>query len=246
MAKKKGSVLRDYEREFSLLKSRVSSGQKRGYIYDPFVQSLLSSPITTPNRRDVELLHDLRGAVLTSHAEINTAQGRMNAQTYVTEKRRRQAERNFHIQRESESPEAQEKYGARGAETLKNIREIISQWSPMKSWSEWFSDLKAQDKNTLERYLDAAIGNLGETTVAQNLERHAQMAIMLANEICYGSGSSSRYVGKAIARGNDGRVTDTAQALFTSFLEILYGDVTWSMSREATAAAEAYNPANEE
>ena len=93
---------------------------------------------------------------------------------------------------------------------LNTIEDMISSWEPDPRWSEYWTGVKEDDKNRLDRMLQNAIENEGRTTVAERLERQAEYAISLADAICYGSGS----------KGN-GR--DDVNRAFTEFSAIIMG-----------------------
>ena len=93
---------------------------------------------------------------------------------------------------------------------LNTIEDMINSWEPDPRWSEYWTGVKEDDKNRLDRMLQNAIENEGRTTVAERLERQAEYAISLADAICYGSGS----------KGN-GR--DDVNRAFTEFSAIIMG-----------------------
>ena len=73
---------------------------------------------------------------------------------------------------------------------LEGIREELRRWTPQPNWTTTLSEVKAKDKNKLERILDGAIASEGERTVAERLQNNADEVNALVQEILYASGDT--------------------------------------------------------
>lgn len=112
-------------------------------------------------------------------------------------------------------------------EILENIREYIRQWAPSSGWTDYFSQVKEHDKNTLERILEGAVAQEGEEAVAKRLEDNANEVNYLLEEILYGSGGkhgrnqinfdlvrfSAIVMGRALTIEESQELTDIAENL---------------------------------
>lgn len=71
---------------------------------------------------------------------------------------------------------------------LENIRDMIATWAPLAGWSDWFTEVKENDKNTLKEMLEGIIAEEGEEVVAQRCQDNAMVVTDLAQSILYDSG----------------------------------------------------------
>lgn len=75
---------------------------------------------------------------------------------------------------------------------LGNLRDLIANWTPSAQWTDWFSNVKENDKNVLERMLEGAIAEEGEAVVAQRCQDNATYVLELAQSILYESGGDEK------------------------------------------------------
>lgn len=68
---------------------------------------------------------------------------------------------------------------------LRNLEDVISEWSPRPAWGTGFTKLKERDKNIAQRILEGAIQELGRDAVARNAEHYADILQDLLWEILY-------------------------------------------------------------
>lgn len=74
-------------------------------------------------------------------------------------------------------------------ETLRNVREMLSQWIPDSIWTPSLERAKTHDKNVLQSILDGAIASEGEKAVALRMFEKSDRIIDLVTNILYASGS---------------------------------------------------------
>lgn len=72
--------------------------------------------------------------------------------------------------------------------TLELVQEYIDTWSPSELWTDWFSDTKEKDKNTLKAMLEGAIRDEGADVVARRMQENAVVIWELVESILYESG----------------------------------------------------------
>lgn len=77
-------------------------------------------------------------------------------------------------------------------DVLRYVQELIETWTPNPLWSEWFVEIKRNDKDTLDTVLGGGISQLSERIVAKNLEANAYEVKDLAWKICYGSSGDKK------------------------------------------------------
>ena len=75
---------------------------------------------------------------------------------------------------------------------LQQVEDMIDNWEPPSTWSEWFAETKRRDRNTLKSMLDGAISTNGRDAVAKRCEEHATTIIGLTERILYDSGKNIR------------------------------------------------------
>lgn len=72
--------------------------------------------------------------------------------------------------------------------TLELVQEYIDTWSPSELWTDWFSDTKGKDKNTLKSILEGAVRDEGADVVARRMQENAVIIWELVEAILYESG----------------------------------------------------------
>ena len=74
-------------------------------------------------------------------------------------------------------------------ETLRNVREMLSEWIPDSTWTPSLERAKTHDKNVLQSILNGAIASEGEKAVALRMFEKSDRIIDLVTNILYASGS---------------------------------------------------------
>lgn len=259
MAKKKPiSLLRQqWNKEVKRLQRFIKNAEKRGFTFSDKVIPPTPKRVT---KKAVERLQNTKPSNLYSKAKYKTETGRIikgtegralerkaaaikgaftkKSKAYDEASKQKKAVAKSNKQKQkSPSKPMQEPPKTEQAELpkavdniLNNVRELIKSWSPSPNWADYYSDIKRNDKNLLERMLEAQVKQEGEDVIAGRLEAHATEVISLVNDILYGSG------------GKDGRNT---QRDFARFTEILYGRPMNNEESIALAEAQEYSEDNE-
>ena len=252
MAKKKPiSLLRQqWNKEVKRLKRFIKNAEKRGFIFSEKVIPPTPKRVT---KKAVERLQDIKPNALYSKAKYKTKEGKI-----VTALQGRTLERQAatnkgvitkqerHKKEQAEKKPQTSKNKTKQAKILQakeqanlpqakdniltNVRELLKSWTPSPNWADYYADIKRNDKNLLERMLEAQLKIEGEDVIASRLEVHATEVISLVNDILYGSG------------GKDGRNT---QRDFARFTEILYGRAITNEESISLAEAQEYSEDNE-
>lgn len=99
---------------------------------------------------------------------------------------------------------------------LSRLEQTLSTWAPLTTWDAYYTKIKTNDKNILQRILEGAIASLGRNQVARNAKDNAQRIIELAEIICYGE-SKHKWA--------------DIQADFAEITNILYGTLSVEQSK---------------
>ena len=112
---------------------------------------------------------------------------------------------------------------------LQQLESMINNWQPISGWSPSLVIFKTHDKNLLKSTLEGIIQRDGREAVAQRCQDNAEILVLIANQVLYGSGNDYK------VRGVDGVNQD-----IQLFATIIGGrSPTVAESMEFTAEAEA-------
>lgn len=64
---------------------------------------------------------------------------------------------------------------------LQQVEDMIDNWEPPSTWSEWFAETKRRDRNTLKSMLDGAISANGRDAVAKGVRNTLPQLSVLLN-----------------------------------------------------------------
>lgn len=78
---------------------------------------------------------------------------------------------------------------------LKQIEDLIDNFTPSDFWSPALVILKTHDKNVLKNALNAAIAEEGRDNVAKRCQENASYVVAIAEQVLYGSGNDYKVRG---------------------------------------------------
>lgn len=188
--KPKPTLQQEYNKELKRIKQFIRRATKRGYIFDETIIPPKPSKVT---RKQLEAIKQITPTTLYEKAEFENPQtgdiisglegrkferkkaaykGQLTKAINVTKSKQHQPPKN--LPRESTA-------------VLDNVRSMINSWSPSNTWSTYWTQVKTNDKNNLEKLLDKAIAEYGENVVARRLQNSADDIERIVNSILYGS-----------------------------------------------------------
>lgn len=208
--------LKESKKEIARIKRFIREAEKRGYIFSENVIPPLPKVATSATVRKYKAITPAR---LYKKAAFFDPQGKkIKGSTRRAQERSEAAKKGAHTRKIN-----------RAMKILKEVRRIISEWTPNPTWSAHLSDLKEHDKNQLETILNSAIAAEGEEAVAQRMQEHADEIIELTYAIIYGDSPKNKSGG-----GRSG-----VQSNLAAFSAIVRGrPLTVGESKEATEYGE--------
>lgn len=232
----------DYMKQRSRIQRIIRNAEKRGYTVD---KSILPEIPKKPNIKSVEKLKKIKPADIYAKSTYQTQEGKTVSGTEGRSIERRQAARRAaytrHFGKQHTGVKIPQigRQGNKGNKipsivdvVLKQIEDMISQWTPISNWTPFFTDVKRKDRNILDSILKGAIAKDGRAAVAKRCEDNATELISLTQEILYGSG------GGDAKEGGAGRAHINFQ--ITRFSAIIMGrPLTVDESEELTDATES-------
>lgn len=115
---------------------------------------------------------------------------------------------------------------------LKQIEDLINNWTESTIWSEEFKRIKRRDRNTLKSIFDGALMSLGREQVAANCNQKPSELISIVQWVLYASGSAYK----------EYSAREGIQVDLRTFTEIIYGrPLTVAESRDISDMMERMN-----
>lgn len=192
MPKKLTPNQQEWNRQVNRIKNFIRNAQKRGFRFDDSLIPTKPEVITkkrlqeiksiTPQKlyREATYIDPFTGIIM-SGTERRTQERKIVARKAAETRKVRKAE--------TETDEDLPRYTDL---VLQQVEDMIDNWEPPSTWSEWFAETKRRDKNTLKSMLDGAISSDGRDAVAKRCEEHATTIIGLTERILYDSGKNIR------------------------------------------------------
>lgn len=172
----------EWKKELNRLNQFIRRAKKRGYF---FPEDIIPE---TPNRitaKKLKIIKSLKPDVLYSKAEYYDAETR----TFTSGTKGRKIERKKAAQKglQTKQRKARLNLPREVDVVLKQIEQMIAEWQPFANWSEYFTQMKKQDKLQLSGMLESAILSESRVEVARRLQQVAEHIIDVADRILYSS-----------------------------------------------------------
>lgn len=209
-----------YFRERTRIQRFLRSAKKRGYIFPDSILPNIPKKITEGSVRRLKTytpkyLYSKSVGFFHNGTIIDSGKGRNIERAKASEKRAKTiqvkkqnaksklAREKYYNREKTQVPDYAGIPAAFEYNVLQEMRDKISSWTPMSYWTPSLTEAKTRDKQTLSDILESAIQTYGEKTIADRLQKQADIITHLTDEILYGSGSKE---------GNfrDGRTTVNA------------------------------------
>lgn len=232
MAKKPKTNREKYVDLVSKIKRRYRDIEKRGYV--PIEDVFKEEPPKQVLKRHIQKLESI---VKNIYQFAKYYDPMKDSYIIGTERRKQEraaaARKGWETRREKEAQREKEKNIPHETDlVLKQIEDLINNWTESILWSEELKAIKRRDRNTLKSILDGAINQLGREQVALNCLNHELTLLDIVNRVLYASGSTHKDYS---ARGG-------VQIDMRTFTEIIYGrPLTVAESRDISDMMERMN-----
>lgn len=189
------NLKREYQRELKNAKARIKRLENIGYhVENPLPKK--PKRITEASIRSLHEKTQRKNLVAKSVFTSQTGEQIKGKKAYekklknpVPKKTEKPSDR-FYKGREKEKGKRQNPVTGETYEVLDNTLKKIRTWTVDSTWSPSLMEWKTEDKNKLERMLDAALERDGREAVADRLQKNAEVWNAAVDEILYGSGGS--------------------------------------------------------
>ena len=192
-------LIKDYRRELKNAKARIKRLENIGYEFRETPLPKRPKVITEASIRNLKSKTQRKSLIPKSEFTKETGEVVKGEKAYYKEKLRKPVQKKkktesprykFYLDRKKEKGRSQRATTDETFEVLNSTLEKIRTWSPSTTWTPELTIWKTQDKNRLERMLDAAIEKDGREAVAKRLQENALVWNAAVDEILYGSGGS--------------------------------------------------------
>lgn len=191
MAKRKPQTQaeKEYTKELRRIKAFIRQASKRGYTFD---DSIIPPKPKKVTKASVKKLKKITPKTMYQKAEfLNPQTGDIVTGTEGRVFERRLAAHKAQLTKAIKATTKKQKpkteLPKQGEIILHNVRATINAWSPGSTWSEYWKNVKENDKNKLVSMLDNAVESDGFNTVARRLQTSADDIERIINSILYGS-----------------------------------------------------------
>lgn len=232
MAKKPNTNREKYIDLVSKIKRRYRDIEKRGYV--PIENVFKEEPPKQVLKKHIQKLEN----IVKNIYQFSKYYDPMKDSYIIGTERRKQeraaaARKGWETRREKEAQREKEKNIPHETDlVLKQIEDLINNWTESRLWSEELKAIKRRDRNTLKSILDGAINQLGREQVALNCLKYEYVLLEIVNKILYVSGATHKDYS---ARGG-------VQVDMRTFTEIIYGrPLTVAESRDISDMMERMN-----
>ena len=192
-------LIKEYRRELKNAKARVKRLENIGYEFSESPIPKKPKVITEASIRNLKTKTQRKALIPKTTFIKDSGEVVKGEKTYYKEKLRKPIPKNpkaesprerFYKNRQNEKGKSQRQNVDETYEVLNATLEKIRTWRPETTWTPELTEWKTQDKNRLERMLDAAIEKEGREAVAKRLQENAIPWNAAVDEILYGSGGS--------------------------------------------------------
>lgn len=192
-------LIKDYQRELKNAKARIKRLENIGYQFEKSPLPKRPKVITEASIRNLKSKTQRKAMIPKTEFVKDTGEVVKGEKAYYKEKLRKPIPKKpkvesprerFYKKRKSEEGKSQRQKVDEIYEVLNATLEKIRTWSPETTWTPELTEWKTQDKNRLERMLDAALEKDGREAVAKRLQDNAIPWNAAVDEILYGSGGS--------------------------------------------------------
>lgn len=187
--KVKPTMQHEYNKELKRIKQFVSRATKRGFIFD---KSIIPPKPARVTRKHLNAIKQITPTYLYEKAEFKNPQtgdivSGEEGRNFERKKSAYKGQLTKAINSSKREKNVPPKLPSEKMTVLENIRSLIRAWAPPTTWSAYWTEVKRNDKNSLETLLDSAIAEFGEKTVARRLQNSADNIELIVNSILYGS-----------------------------------------------------------
>lgn len=170
----------EWKKELKRLRQFLRRAEKRGYTFPDDVIPETPSRIT---KKQLSKIKGLNPQALYAQAHYYDSQtGHLFSGTEGRSlERKRAAQKGVETRRKTYTPPHEEDL------ILRTIEQMIADWTPYPNWSDYFTQAKKQNRDSLRALLDSSIASHGRKEVARRLQAEAETVIALADEILYSS-----------------------------------------------------------
>lgn len=180
---------KEYNKELKRIKAFIRRASKRGYTFD---DSIIPPKPKKVTKASVKKLKKITPKTMYQKAEfLNPQTGDTITGTEGRKFERRLAAHKAQLTKAIKSTIKKQKptteLPKQGDIILHNVRATINAWSPGSTWSEYWKNVKENDKNKLVSMLDKTVESEGFNTVARRLQTNADDIERIVNSILYGS-----------------------------------------------------------
>lgn len=198
-------LLESVKKERRRIQQFVNRARKRGY---SFSENAIPSIPKTVSEKTLERFKNITPQKLYSKAIYISPEGveikgtKQRAKEISEQKKRAEAKRKkYYADARKKDKKQARKQGQGTAPTpeadtvLKQIEDMIENWTPSSNWSPALVIWKTNDKNLLKSRFQKALSENGRDDLAKRCQLHAAELVAIAERVLYGSGNDYKVRG---------------------------------------------------
>ena len=204
-SKESKELLEKVKKERRRIQQFVNRATKKGY---SFPENVIPSIPKTVSEKTLERFKNITPEKLYAKSIYTSPEGvkirgssKRKKDITAQRKRAEQKRKKYYSASKRKDKRARSKQGEGTAPTpetdtvLRQIEDLIENWTPSDAWSPALVLWKTHDKNLLKNALNMAIAEEGRDNVAKRCQENASYVVAIAEQVLYGSGNDYKVRG---------------------------------------------------